>query len=456
MATRVAIVGGGLAGLACAKRLVDQQLSVSIYESLPFLGGRASTWRDEDGDWLEMGLHLFLGMYTELKQLLREVGVDPDKALQFMPAVRFQEPGGPEALLTINPLRAPVRTTLSLALKNRYLGLAEKLALARVAAPGVLPLDTIQRRYDHETMVEWWRRASGNEQILERFIRPFCRGIQFTEPEDFSAYNFLGWIHHVTRDPWNALLGAYSGPREETMFQPIARWLLDRGAAIHLGLNLERVLLRHSSSAGPVLSGLVLSDGSVIEADAYVLAIPVWRLLPLLPPELLRIAWFAGLARLPIAPAISVQIWFDRPAVPVPHFTLVAKSPACVYQDLSQTQFPDPRGSRISVIVSPADKLLGLDDQTLVGMVLNDLRRAEPGIARAAVRKAVILRHPQHLVRPLPGAMPDRPSQATPLPNLFVAGDWTQQDFFGSQEGAVRGGNRAADALLRSIGLMVS
>ena len=60
--------------------------------------------------------------------------------------------------------------------------------------------------------------------------------------------------------------------------------------------------------------------------------------------------------------------------------------------------------------------------------------------------------HAQHLVRPLPGAMRARPDQATPIANLFFAGDWTQQPFFGSQEGAVRGGKACGEKLLDRFG----
>jgi hypothetical protein len=74
MAKRVAIAGGGLAGLSCAKSLIDAGLDVSLFEGLPYLGGRASTYRDADGDWIEQGLHVFLGTYSEFKTLLDEIG----------------------------------------------------------------------------------------------------------------------------------------------------------------------------------------------------------------------------------------------------------------------------------------------------------------------------------------------------------------------------------------------
>src|SRR4051794_41496939 len=81
MTKRIVIAGGGLAGLSCAKSLVDAGFEVSLFEGLPYLGGRASTYRDSDGDWIEQGLHIFLGTYSAFKALLDEIGCPPDEVL---------------------------------------------------------------------------------------------------------------------------------------------------------------------------------------------------------------------------------------------------------------------------------------------------------------------------------------------------------------------------------------
>src|SRR4051794_32418875 len=84
MAKRVVVAGGGLSGLSCAKSLVDAGLEVALFEGLPHLGGRASTYRDGDGDWIEQGLHIFLGTYSAFKSLLDEIGQPPDQVLFWM------------------------------------------------------------------------------------------------------------------------------------------------------------------------------------------------------------------------------------------------------------------------------------------------------------------------------------------------------------------------------------
>jgi 15-cis-phytoene desaturase len=52
---KVAIIGGGLSGLACAKYLVDAGHEPIVYEARDVLGGKVSAWQDEDGDWIETG-----------------------------------------------------------------------------------------------------------------------------------------------------------------------------------------------------------------------------------------------------------------------------------------------------------------------------------------------------------------------------------------------------------------
>jgi len=57
---RVVIAGAGLAGLSCAKYLVDNGHIPILLEARDVLGGKVAAWKDEDGDWYETGLHIFL------------------------------------------------------------------------------------------------------------------------------------------------------------------------------------------------------------------------------------------------------------------------------------------------------------------------------------------------------------------------------------------------------------
>lgn len=449
MSKHIAIAGGGLAGLACAKTLVDAGFAVSIYEGLPFLGGRASTFKDADGDWIEQGLHLFLGTYSEFKKLLTEIGQPPDDVLFWMDQIRYQDPQGPEAVYGINPLTSPLKTLLSGLTQNDYLGPADKLSLAPVVAPALRSFEALAKDHDNKTVSEWWAKRGGTVDVLERFLRPFCKAIQFTDADDFSAFNFLGWVHNAAYDLPHALAGGYRGARDELIFAPLGRYLTDRGATIRTGAKLREI--GYDAVAGRV-TGFTLETGERVEADAYVVAVPAWAFAPLTPGPLKGDPFFAGIASLPVAPAISVQLWFDRRVTDASDFRLVARTDVPVYQDQCDNAYPYAGGSRISATISPADDYLDWEDAALVQLTLKALWNVLPLAHGAKVVKSVVLKHEKHLVRPLPGAMTARPTQTTPVPNLFLAGDWTRQDYFGSQEGAVRSGRACADDVLNGFG----
>ncbi len=53
---------------------------------------------------------------------------------------------------------------------------------------------------------------------------------------------------------------------------------------------------------------------------------------------------------------------------------------------------------------------------------------------------------------PAPGSDRWRPDPESPVPNLFLAGDWTNTGWPSTMEGAVRSGYRAAEAVLAADG----
>ena len=72
-AKKVLIIGGGLAGLSTAKYLTDAGHKPVVLERGNVLGGKVSAWQDEDGDWIETGLHIFFGAYPNMMNIFAEL-----------------------------------------------------------------------------------------------------------------------------------------------------------------------------------------------------------------------------------------------------------------------------------------------------------------------------------------------------------------------------------------------
>jgi zeta-carotene desaturase len=75
------------------------------------------------------------------------------------------------------------------------------------------------------------------------------------------------------------------------------------------------------------------------------------------------------------------------------------------------------------------------------------MARLFPGAADAKIKRFLVVKQPQATFRSIPGASAHRPSQVTPIPNLFLAGDFTDTGWPSTMEGAVRSGVFAAQAL---------
>src|SRR5579872_1662477 len=74
---RVVIVGGGLAGLAAAAVLAERGLRVTLLESRPRWGGRASSFVDQaTGQKIDNCQHVNLGCGTNFQHFCRTVGID--------------------------------------------------------------------------------------------------------------------------------------------------------------------------------------------------------------------------------------------------------------------------------------------------------------------------------------------------------------------------------------------
>ncbi len=90
---KVAVVGGGLAGLAAGSALAENGFRVTLFERRPYLGGRASSYQHPGtGEVVDNCQHVLLGCCTNLIEFYRRIGVE-DK-IRWYERMTFLEPGG--------------------------------------------------------------------------------------------------------------------------------------------------------------------------------------------------------------------------------------------------------------------------------------------------------------------------------------------------------------------------
>ncbi len=182
---RVAIVGGGLAGLSAARRLADAGVQCTIFEARDRVGGRVAT-DTVDGFLLDRGFQVFLTAYPEARQVLDYEALELH---EFLPGslVRWNGRMYPVA----DPWRQPVEGAKSLFTPILRLGDAPKLARLRQEA---LERNRASAAAEpDESTLRCLERLGLSNEVVDRFFRPFFGGV-FLDPELRTSRSLFDFV----------------------------------------------------------------------------------------------------------------------------------------------------------------------------------------------------------------------------------------------------------------------
>jgi squalene-associated FAD-dependent desaturase len=426
---RVAVVGGGYAGLACAVELAHHGVPVEVFEAARVLGGRA---RRVVGDALtpDNGQHILVGAYTQTLALMRRVGMTEHEAFERTPLALELHPGF--------SLKAPCHGRIGLALafaRARGLSIAERLAAVRLMAG----LQRADFRIDPDGPLAPWLVAKGQSQNLRSSLwEPLCIAALNTRPEEASAQVFANVLRDTFRgapDASDLLL-----PRvdlSELFPDPAATWIEANGGRVHVGTNVR--------SVRAVAGGIALDDAGSTH-PCVVLATPPWITARLLGPVSEAQATVAAIATFDYQPIFTTWLQY------APGTRLAA--PMLGLRDgLVQWVFDRGQLGGTDGLVAAVISARGRHEEISLEML--DARVAETLAAAGLVRteplrtRTIAERRATFTCRP--GLA--RPPNATGHPALLVAGDYTASDYPGTIEAAVRSGIAAARLAMKAPGV---
>ena len=451
---RVAIAGAGLAGLSCAKYLADAGHTPVVYEARDVLGGKVAAWKDEEGDWYETGLHVFFGAYPNMLQLLGELGIDDrlqwkDHAMIF----NRREAPGTYSRFDFPDLPAPINGVAAILGNNDLLSWPEKIAFGMGLVPAMLRGQPYVEACDQYSWTQWLRLHNIPERVNDEVFIAMSKALNFINPDEISATVVLTALNRFLQEKHGSRMAFLDGAPPERLCQPLVDHICAHGGAVELNAPLRTIdLAPDGQVAGFAMGG---KDRPGIVADAYVSAMPVDVLKLLLPEPWRQLPPFARLAGLQGVPVINVHLWFDRKLTDIDHL-LFSRSPLLsVYADMSVTckGYEDQERSMLELVFAPAKDWISRPDQDIVQVTMEELKTLFPshfsGDNPAQLRKYRVVKTPLSVYKTTPGCQKLRPSQTTPIPNFFLAGDYTRQRYMASMEGAVLSGKLCAQAIVR-------
>lgn len=446
----VVVVGGGLAGMVAALRLLQRGCAVDIYEAGDRLGGKAGAGlHSERTD--DHGYHIFPMWYRNIWKLVDELGIgrsfiDCDR---FMQLSAGQYPEGPSYRNL---------TSMRYVRHNLFAGVTP---LPHTFLFFYAALDLMSQPYsyraalDRVTVSGFLRsRLYRTEKTSDQFEELMLKGISVPtyQVSAMTMRNVMRyWFHYP-----EPMLRILDGSLYDKWIVPLQDRIEQLGGKLHFGHRLERLEIHDNT-----LSKLHFqqSDGGSAEipVSRVILAIPCEKLWSLLDdsviasvPELAKTRYLRSL------PMAALNLYFDRPIPHMPkgHINLVGSNYALSFIDVSQF-WSEAKGSVLQVIASDFTQLSSASPEYVERCIIEELARWIPALGDATlVRSNLLAHHEEPLFMNDVGAWAYRPDAATSLPNLYLAGDYCRSAIdLVSMEGAVSTGLLAAEALRRDAGI---
>ncbi|HYO16894.1 MAG TPA: FAD-dependent oxidoreductase [Thermoanaerobaculia bacterium] len=432
----VVIVGAGLAGLSCGMELSSRGRQVLLLEACPVVGGRTSSW-DKDGMIVESGLHRVLGFYEAFPELLCKAGIDINDIVFWEDEVEIRLPDGRgNGVFGAAPLFRPFETLGGILGNFELLSLADRITLSAFLTAGLLEYFTNPAGLDQVSVRAKAEAAGVTENAIHNVLIPLTSGLYFLPPERYSAYAFFGTLGPYLPRLLTLRVGAFLGGMTEVMAAPIAAAIVRNGGEVRTRARVTRLL-----TEGGRVNGVEL-DRERVATDHVVLATSLAPAQQLLRPAFGNHPWFQPMLRLPSMPSVTIQIQLDRPSMPIDRTTFGPGTVLASFAEQSRTTFRQFPG-RLSVILTPPEPFLGMEPAEILEITCRDAERLGVRVRDRIVDYRVV-KLPADFYSLSPGNHALRPSQATPVDGLTLAGDWTWQQYLATMEGAVVSGKLAA------------
>jgi squalene-associated FAD-dependent desaturase len=443
---KVVVVGGGFAGLAAAIDLQEHRHDVLLLERRGVLGGRATSYRDAvSGDDVDNGTHLMVGAYRATLDLLRRAGAEDLLLPQDDLRIDYVDDRGFSSL-RCPPIAAPLHLLagllrLRVPWRTRFDALRFGLAVRFGRPPEGI------------TLAEYFRRTGQSDETRRLLWDPLALAILNEAPGRAAASLF----HAVYRE---AFLSSHRASRlvflrrgYGELHERLGRYLEARGGAIR-----RRALAHAVELADGRVSGVSFAQGAEgreairrgeaasverADAEAVVVTAPWHAVRALLPEEWRSRPPFEGLPRLGASPIVSIEMWLDRIVTDRVMVGLRDSEIEWVF-DKGRLHGRDGPPQHLAFIVSAAYRSAPRPNAVLAAAAEAALRRYFPAMADAQVTRSLVMREGEATFVSDPGVEDLRPGNTTPIPGLFLAGDWTDTGLPATIEGAVRSGLAAA------------
>ena len=436
-------MGGGLAGMAAASRLLDDGHPVTLVEKRPFLGGRAFSIKDREvGAEVDNGQHVFLRRFTAYLEFLNKLGTLHLTRIQPRLRVVVLGPGGRSAVLSATSLPAPFHLLPSF-LAYSHLSVRDRL-LALYALAHAWLADRRRPELERMSFHQWLKDRHQSDDAIRNFWGLVIRPTLNDDTTNVSAaMGLMVFQEALLKGRHAGDVGYATTGLSQALGDAAHECLTKRGGRLLLGRSISELVIQHRR-----VLGVRLEDGETLQASWYISALTFDILKGLLPPDVVQEPFFARLEKLSSSPIVDLHVWYDRPVMDEEFVAFVGSPLQWVFNKTRMQGKEEGQGQYLVVSLSSASEYIDEAQEELKEQFLPELARAFPAARQASVTRFLVTREKRATLRCLPGTHHLRPPTRTPVAKLLLAGAWTDTGWPSTLEGAVRSGNMAAEVVI--------
>lgn len=458
---RVAVVGGGLAGINAAMLLARHGCKVDLFESKSRLGGRVGSFVDAaSGQSIDYCQHVGMYCCSALRQWIDDVGQTPLWTEQ--DTLHFVAANGKHIPVRALPLPAPAHLA-GLLLRWPQLSFMDRLQIGRAIAS--LYRSRVTESFSRQPAREWLQ----SQRQSERCIQNFWATILVSALGEQLDRVTMGPVRKVLIDGFAIHRRAFhllvpSRPLSELTDQAARDVLAKRGVRVVLNHPVSRII---NSEAGRLAL-----DQLEDSYDQIIIATPWQKTTELLSSsdtlgdgvrgerdEVNRVAQLAS--QLQSSPITGVHTWWDRPWLKQPHAILIDRLCQWVFTAPHSSSNTDQLSAQpgrthehyYQIVISASRDLPKGDSEAVLKAIKRDLAEVFPESAVASLLRAKVVTDPNAVFSVGPGHEESRvQSGVLASCGIWLAGDWTETQWPATMEGALRSGAIAAQGVLSSLG----
>jgi len=453
---KVAVLGGGLAGIGAASALGERGIDVTLFERNAYLGGKIGAWKIPVGDevqTVEHGFHAFFRQYYNLNGFLDGLGIRKDfRAIEDY--VILHSDLTPQSYGSVDTVPALNIVNLGRRGFYRWRDVIRKRTRERLNSFVRFDMEHTYKAFDAIPFGRFCEEAELPSELRLSF-RTFARAF-FSDEADLSTADVLRAFHFYYLSHDHGLLYDYpAGDYETTLLAPIRAHLEAHGVELRLSSPVssiaqgegKRLRIGREEYDWIVLAADIPGMQSIVEGSPWLREVN---------PDFVR-----NMQALRTSHGYAVwRIWVDRDVrAGLPTFINVDRKrvldSVTLYHRVTDeaSNWVDANGGAVLELHSYALPPDIDGDAEIRRVFLDELHHYFPELEGLVIADEV-LQVRRDFPAFAPGQHAHRPASEVPVKGLLMAGDWVRLPYpMTHMEAAYVSGLLCANAVFRDLGL---